>query len=656
MFKKKPNIKPLSPLRSSDRRRLADQIIADFNIQVPSGPPEDGPEEAPEGKAPSNVGLTSLRNSILPDNALSARFSTTVGAEQRKVSGEVYIGTHVGKEQRVLWIQYDGRMHPTVYTLWQNPGIVPLLHTPGFVMQKLKGGADLMTPGLANGPPFPPSATKGSIVAVAQLENPSVPLFVGICEIDVGKLKAVQGEKGRAVHGVHWMNDEIWAWGPPGKSGGDAPEELDGWAKTDGDVAGIEESLGRLTATGSPEKSPDKSRGPKPSQKAPTPTDSVDDAPQNQDDGLFERVEDDERELSTKEIDNAFRKAFTYGVYHHKTSHPDEPNYSLSFPLTTSFIMSNLVLPFLPAFTTAQSASLQMKKTSWKNVRKFIKALEKDLLLKSKDRNGGETVVLDIDFEDRAVAEFVPYKLPKKGAGIGSTGGVGVKGGPTGSTSDPSVGQQLKRIGLYRPKEKLSPMFEAANSSIKALYLSTEIRSIVIGYVESESLVDTTNRRLIKLNPFLANAVIDSNTPLDKQILAKGDVQRDTLVDRVIGSCSPYWAILRGSETKDDVKPSSGKPPQVQILLETRSGNKTVTKLSGVEAYHIQPQSLAEELQKVCASSTSVSQLVGSSPRNPVMEVLVQGPQTKAVTKALEDRGLQKTWIEVVDKTKGKKR
>jgi hypothetical protein len=48
-----------------------------------------------------------------------------------------------------------------VYTLWHNPGIVPLLYTPSFVVEKLQGGADLMTPGLQRGPPFPKKATKG---------------------------------------------------------------------------------------------------------------------------------------------------------------------------------------------------------------------------------------------------------------------------------------------------------------------------------------------------------------------------------------------------------------------------------------------------------------------------------------------------------------
>ncbi len=121
-------------------------------------------------------------------------------------------------------------------------------------------------------------------------------------------------------------------------------------------------------------------------------------------------------------------------------------------------------------------------------------------------------------------------------------------------------------------------------------------------------------------------------------------------------SCSPFWVILRDNETEDDVKPKAGTAPKVQITLETRSGNKTMTKISGVEAFRINPQLLADELQKTCASSTSVTQLVGSSPKNPVKEILVQGPQKDAVSKALERRGVSKQWINVLDKTKGKKK
>lgn len=267
-------------------------------------------------------------------------------------------------------------------------------------------------------------------------------------------------------------------------------------------------------------------------------------------------------------------------------------------------------------------------------------------------------MVLDIYFDSPSIKNFVPYRIPQKATTSADTAGGG-SGNPvvgSNSSADPSVGQRLSKLNLFRPKEQLSQVFEESNSSMKQLYLSTELRSIITSYIESEKLESATNKRLIKLNPILANAVFDGKSRLDSEVLAKGIVPRDALLDRILESCAPFWAILRNDETRETVKAKAGHAPKIQLTYETRSGNKTVTKISGVELFYIHPQLLADELQKTCASSTSVSQLAGSSPKNPVQEILVQGPQQDAVLKALEKRGIQKQWVEILNKTKGRKK
>lgn len=332
-----------------------------------------------------------------------------------------------------------------------------------------------------------------------------------------------------------------------------------------------------------------------------------------------------------------------------------EASYGLSFPLSQSSVMATLVHPFLPAHTPAQAASLQIKKSSFKNIKKFIKSLDKSRLVKSKDRDGNEVVIIDIDFTDPTFKEFKPYRLPKKETAGGTSLGRGDKATTGLSGDDTSIGQKLKKVELFRPKEKLAPLFSTASADPRGLYTAAEMRPIVTAYLEAEQLISPTNKRLITLNPILANAVYDGSARTDKEVLAKGTVARDALIDRVLAACAPFYAILRNDEQVAGAKPKAGAAPKVTITLETRSGNKMVTKSSGVEAYFIQPQALADELRKTCASSTSVEKMVGSSPRNPIMEVMVQGPQRDAVLKALEKRGVPKAWVEVVDKTKKKK-
>lgn len=276
MFKKKPNvscfsrfpptinsstltyndtnstqIKNLAPLRSSDRRKIADQIIKDYNVSIPST------EASPDDSATSNAtspNLTTVRNSILPENSLSGRFTTTTGPDLREVQGTVYVGTHAESEERILWFKFehgpgaDQRLYPTVYTLWHNPNLVPLLYTGEFVMRKLRGGADLMTPGLANEPPFPERAVKGAVAAAASMDRHTVPLFVGVCEIDVANLREVQGTKGRAVRGLHWEGDELWAWSSSSRPGQPAPEFIEGWDVEGEEVGeGIGQGVDELT-------------------------------------------------------------------------------------------------------------------------------------------------------------------------------------------------------------------------------------------------------------------------------------------------------------------------------------------------------------------------------------------------------------------------
>lgn len=357
--------------------------------------------------------------------------------------------------------------------------------------------------------------------------------------------------------------------------------------------------------------------------------------------------------LTYVEIDDAFRSAFLYALHDAKGKNREGPNHGIPFPVPQSLVVSNMVLPYLPIFNDADAATYQIKKTSWKNVKKFIKALDKQNLIKSKDRNGGETVILDADFEDRAVLEFVPYRLPKKAkapeASEAQTLDISAK--------DSSVGQKLKGIQLYQPRSNLLPLFAPANANTRASYMPVEIQSVLDTYLKSENIFSVGPKsRMIQVNLFLANAVFGSESKIDQSVLQNGQASYEALLARVLDSCSKHYVIIRNDETREDHKLGTGVLPKIKVTLETRSGNKTATKISGVEAFRIQPTQLADELKRTCSSSTSVIPLQGASPKNMVMEIMVQGPQKSAVMTALERRGVRKDWVEFLDKTKAAKK
>lgn len=641
MFKKKPQIKNLSPLRSSDRRKLADQIIADYQVAVPSTTDQVDTESPATSTAPT---LSSIRSSLLPDNLQSARFTTQAGPTNSQVSGTVYVGSHPSLEERILWIQYgkETRLYPTVYTLWQNPGLVPLLHTPDFVIEKLQTGADLMTPGLIGGPPWPDRAKTGTIVAASGLQNDTVPVWVGTCKIDVSALGKVQGMKGVAVEGIHWRGDELWNWSTTGSGGRAAPSELEGWSSLSSALAGGVEDL-----------------------------DLDDDEDVGQEDGGVSlnvpaengHVDGESPQIDSKpeyvpttaEVDAAFKEAFLYAVSSAKQSGNPPPRYGIDFPLNQAAVVDKMIKPYLRHI----SPHYTIKNTSWKNVKKFLKQLDKEVLVKTKDQ-GGETKIYDIDFDDPKVVNFVAYPLPTPKTTSAKQ--------PGAKTADSSMGD-VRLVTVYKPSPKLYPdLFSSKHGFYSASQISQALKTYIAANPDLSQ--GTSSKRHIKLNPFIANNILNGHGSDDNKILAAREIGRDVLSRRVMEDTflvSPHWILLQPPASHDyssadpsvtisahNIKPKPFPPPSILITVEKRTGTKTVTRISGFETFGINPQTLAPELQKKCAGSASVGQLMGGKPGT--MEITVQGDQTDTVRSELSKRGVQGDWIQVDDKTKKKKK
>ena len=85
----------------------------------------------PDEKAASTAGLTALRKSLLPENALSARFTTTAGPDLKQVSGTLYVGSHegTGGDQRVLWAKVGDTMYPTGECIWKAMNASSIRHS-----------------------------------------------------------------------------------------------------------------------------------------------------------------------------------------------------------------------------------------------------------------------------------------------------------------------------------------------------------------------------------------------------------------------------------------------------------------------------------------------------------------------------------------------
>ena len=519
-----------------------------------------------------------------------------------------------------LWIKLnETHLIPTIFTMWKCPYLAQIILTPGQVLEVLQGGADLMIPGCF--PPYP-SITTGQVVAVGLLARPTVPVGVGIALTPLGNLD--RSFKGKAVQMVHVIGDTLC---DKFKSELKPPMEFDTTipyiteALVDPAIESVTEVKEKVeelstgitedeTVDGLKELSLQQAEDPQNSIISSTP---------------------EEPEFSTEEIDEAFKVALLQTL----KKALDEP---IEVPISASNFLGNYILVNLPF----DSDNIQMKKTSWKKASKFFKAMEKDGLVKVKER-GDDVVIQQITGrEDDRVKDFVIFKVKKRTKALSSSG--------------PSQGKKLTSIDLWKPHSAAQKFLKEAGPEYSLQYYDNEIiKTILVAYINQKKLVDRSNKKNVIADDLLASALgMPKEGALNPQLRSIG---RDKLVAKLQSNCTAYHVIYDPDDSTiaDETaaallrsfKPAKGAVPVILIETERRGGNKVVTKVTNIEPFHIDPGSLAEELRKSCAGSTSVSPIKEGSEK---MEVLVQGPQIKAVQEALAKRGVRPQWIEVKEK------
>lgn len=126
-------------------------------------------------------------------------------------------------------------------------------------------------------------------------------------------------------------------------------------------------------------------------------------------------------------------------------------------------------------------------------------------------------------------------------------------------------------------------------------------------YIEKENLVKPMNNAVVVLDATLCDA-------LYKGAIKKGssyptEIHKKDLGATFLNRMQVHHRVSRGN----DVAVRKGAIKPIQIMTERRQGNKKVTRVSGVETFLMDAESLASELQKKFACSTSVAELPGNT-------------------------------------------
>ncbi|KAF9185243.1 hypothetical protein BGZ51_002767 [Haplosporangium sp. Z 767] len=616
MFKKPPaTLKSFSPLRSSDKRRLRDEILTSFPSLRDMEPINDIPINA----------------IITPDGLQSAKFTSYI-----EEPGTLYTDA----EGTPLWFKVssskkDSLILPSVYTLWKFPTLIPGLTTWNPVVDKLRNGADLMIPGVitANNTEVP-DLDEGALVVIRARGN-KYPLAIGTMAVSGQVIAASRGKlppKGKAVHIYHIHLDQLWAMGSKMEFPADWAEgpsvpvdeneyETDGEDDADGELVKDMKKISINVSKG-------KARA-----KDESETELGHELADNQSgDQQMEQEQQQEPAtvLSTEEVDKFLQEALLQVLKFKITENVSKE----LLPMNASTLYSSYVLPNR---ARGRAADADIKKSSWKKLAKWLKAVEKQDLIKCKEIKG-DLFLLSVNWNHPELKAFRGHKTVEQQAARQAK----VEAESSQANSDVKV---LEVMEAYRPNSISATLFESTGRSKDGYYTLQELRALLLEYFKEKQLADPQNQRIIRLDGVLREVLAKKGEQVDR-------VPRDQASDRLVNNMVLHHFIgYKGQQPRFVI----GGVKSILITQEFRTRRKTVTRVSGLEHFMIDVDAFAQEIQVLCASSIAITPLVGASPKLNLREVMVQGPQVKNVTTVLQEKGVPKKYIDLLDKTSTKK-
>ncbi|XP_028036940.1 eukaryotic translation initiation factor 2D isoform X1 [Bombyx mandarina] len=500
---------------------------------------------------------------------------------------------------------------PTVCALWQAPEMVPhiIIHTP--VFPKVQGGAPLYLPGVelpAGGTGFP-QFCKGELIA-AHTSNNSATVIVGRAILSSGDmLLRTAGVCMETLHvfGDHLSKDikfgklERPKLGPPAYGGGNAAQNLANNIQKLSIQPAVKEEWPALGQPPAPV--------PNEPQLIPEPPNPVVDALTQLEDGNCLAIDSDEEDNVPTDMDGLLRWCML--------SFLKLEGNKVELPLKTNLLYRNHLMALCPAERT-----LDVKKSSFKKMGKFLEAMEKEGLVRVCELEKGVDAVVQLSPSHPAVRAHPPPRAPARPA---------PRAGPA-----PPAPPRLREVQCVTAA--VAPLFAPLKKG--TALTPADVRATLTGHVRSAGLA-VPGQSAVRLDLTLA-------TVLGRQ---PGEhLTWEELMSGVLKKMTPSTEIQFAD---GELRLSRSRLEPVTMQVVNRSGNKKVTLVSNLEAYGFN----LLELSAVCQRGVAASCGVTRSPGAKHDQLMLQGDQTHFVAKLLiEKYGLPKKFVEGADKALNRKK
>nr|XP_034979558.1 eukaryotic translation initiation factor 2D isoform X1 [Zootoca vivipara] len=598
MFAKAFRVKSNTAIKGSDRRKLRNDVAATF----PTLTSEQLSEVVPNKEELNVVKLYAHKGDALT----------------------VYANGRIP-----VLFEMEKRLYPTVYTLWSHPHLLPAFSTWPPVLHKLAGGADLMLPGVVVPSYGLPQVDRGTLCAITLVGN-SAPVAIGIATMSSAEMVAA-GMKGKGFTVLHTYMDHLWEFGDKSCPPTIVPLEAESSEMMDAEEEEQEAGEGEG-------KSQENSHPIDPCLQTGIRNLSMEDAIQSVD--MTEKEEPNENgtaetteegnlpvDVPQEAEDSRSPQEQMDALLHQCFFHALKCKVKKSeLPLLTSTFLRNYMLSCCP-----QGQQLDIKKSSYKKLSKFLQSMQQQNILQVKELNKGVESIVNVDWRHESIRSFVvPIEI--------AASELSVQDSRSGDGEQPYHCPEI--IPLYGISSKMAPLFQESGYKKGDTLSSSEVRSAVINYVKLNELVDETNKNFIKVNPILCDCLLDKS---EQHEISK--LSWDTLLSRCLDKLQPFHQVTFFGH---DPIVRKGNNDPIDINIAQRACNKKVTIIKNLELYGLDPQAVANFLQQKVQASATVTTLPGAKDR---AQVQVQGNQIHHLAKLLvEDYQIPRKYIQGLEK------
>jgi len=302
-----------------------------------------------------------------------------------------------------------------------------------------------------------------------------------------------------------------------------------------------------------------------------------------------------------------------------------------SFPIEASELYEKHMKPSRPEGTT-----LDVKKSSHKQIGKFLNALRKAKVIEVNEKKG----VISVTKVDVGHKSFV--KLAEKFADDAAEVADSKAASAAAAEAEKAAAAkpEPKVMTVWKPGHYLEGMFKAAGKSKSDLYPWAEVKAVLEAFIKKEeAALDGTS---VKLTEEIINALYRTSGGQKKDLTFPEEADMAELEEKMMDRMSEHTTI-----SVDGLGSSTRKGPMQKIEVSlSRKGAHNVTRICNLEAYGIDVEPMGELLKKKLSCTVHIEDMPGKNVKDKMMQF--QGHVAQELQEHLETEfGITKSFISV---------